>query len=83
MDEDVKIEMEIVFTHQFENNIISITKTNDDESILVTTENSLYILNTIDCLYNNYNPSIYPNLFSSSSSVFLVDGIFCYRIIIL
>ena len=73
MDEGAIIEMEIVFTHQFENNIISITKTNDDESILVTTENSLYILNTIDCLYNNYNPSTYPNLFSSSSSVFLVD----------
>ena len=81
MDEGAIIEMEIVFTHQFENNIISITKTNDDESILVTTENSLYILKFIDCLYNIYHPNIYPNLFSSSSSVFLVDSIFCFYII--
>lgn len=81
MDEGAIIEMEIVYTHQFENNIISITKTNDDESILVTTENSLYILKFIDCLYNIYHPNIYPNLFSSSSSVFLVDSIFCFYII--
>lgn len=70
--------MNTVFSHVFENPILSISISHDGESVLVASTQTLYILSFSDCLHHICNLKEYKNQFHDSTSVSLLNS--CYYV---